>query len=193
MSSFVPQAYAVVACLIPGILLGLVDVSSAPSYLKSNSMFSREIAPYYMAAQSIRTHPLFGIGLQNDDQLTNVAISVYTMPGQESRVSFETLDTLGTDSCNAFWFTFISFGICGSIILGIMVARLLKLLRVRASFISLCCIACLTYWLTFGRVNSPVAWFTFFVVAAACQVRTSADTLNSQKGPGIPGHVMSFR
>ncbi|UWZ86142.1 O-antigen ligase family protein [Occallatibacter riparius] len=179
LSSFIPRVYAVVAFLIPGVLLGLTNVSGAPAYLTSHSMFSREIAPYYMAVQSVQSHPFFGIGLQNDDQLTNIALGVYTMPGQEDKFSYENLEGFGQNSCNAFWFTFISFGIVGSIILGIMVARLLKLLRVRVSFISLCCVACLTYWMTFGRVNSPVAWFTFFVVAAACQLRMSNDMLNS--------------
>jgi hypothetical protein len=177
---FVPPAYAVFATLAPPVLLGLVLASWIPGYMQTGSFFARMIAPFYIAQNVLTSNPLFGIGLGNDDALNTAAFGAYSATGKLAETGVQDWTTLGSTSCSATWITLTSFGICGMVILALLIRALLKTLKVPVSFAAVSLVACFTFWLTFGRVNSPVAWATFFAVAAMCKLRLDERTARTK-------------
>lgn len=173
VAKFIIIGYNILALLVPTLAYWMINnIPSTPQYFTAGSFFARIIAPYYMAVEALRNRPLFGIGLGADDALTRLAIGAYTATGRIHEVPIDAWATLGPNACSAFWFSFISIGVVGSLVLFVFVAFFLKVLKVEVKAIVVYGIVFSTFWLMFGRMNSPVAWVTLFMVVAICHMRT---------------------
>lgn len=183
-SSVVLLTYDAFATALPTFFLWFLDTAKdPPKFFTTGSFFARIIAPFYMAMQTFQTNPMFGIGFvaADGDALAKLAIDAYIVTGRISTIPRVSWDTLGAMSCSALWFSFVALGIVGVIVLLAELRLLFALLRTPIALFKVTGIVCFTFWLMFGRVNSPIAWVTFFMVAAVCEMRIRNFGLRSNE------------
>lgn len=174
LSRTILLAYSALGASLPVILAWYIDHgANVPKFFTTGSFYARVIAPYYMALEVLQQHAPFGVGFveAEGDTLAKIAIYAYAGTGALFKIPHVAWAGLGGDACNAFWFSIISLGICGSLVLLAMLFVLFRIMRLRIALMSVACITCFTYWLMFGRPNAIEAWETFFLIAAICELR----------------------
>ena len=180
-----PWIYAAIITLFPLIFMYiLLTDPHPPKYILTSSFFERVIEPYLFVLKVMQVHPFFGVGLLDDNALTNLAIQA---AGPFGKIflggGIQGALLLGQRVSNALWNVFISFGVAGSAILIYFLSRLMRLLKSPLSLFSFVPIICFTFWQGYGRVNLPAAWFVLFAAIALCSLRMNAEA--ARQGTGV--------
>jgi hypothetical protein len=188
--SVIPLVYAAIAAVFPVIIKYTIDERVVGfEYINTNSFYARMISPFLIAVAVVDNKPWFGLGLANDRGLIDYGVKIYYSAGRLEYVPDYLYETLGPNAANAFWFIFISFGLVGAIVLWFLMSFLLKRLRVSTSMIYIVCTICFTFWYSFGRVNSPLAWVSFMMAAGLCRIHESVSAPECQDAkrsrPGV--------
>jgi hypothetical protein len=142
-----------------------------PDYMISASYFGRITAPFLVAMETLRTSPLLGIGIGNDEKMYQVCLQIFSAAGYLSQDRGLLALDLGRFLSNVFWQNFIFFGIGGVAIIIWLLQQLFKQFRTPVSSVLVFAISGGTFWQGIGGPNTPLAWFCFFLVAALCAIR----------------------
>jgi hypothetical protein len=173
--------------LAPAFFLFLtLTLPNIPSYLASLSFFERIELPFLVASDALRSFPLFGVGLGNNDQMNQLALKTFQSMNMIASLSTKEMADPGRSAGNVFWQYWIVFGFAGGLIFTFVFSDLLRVLRVRHSSFVVLGIAAATFWQGFGGVSAPLAFFAVFAVAAMCKLRdeSHAASGNTPMGAG---------
>jgi hypothetical protein len=173
VSRLLVATYMAVTAFFPAICIYVtLTMPNAPAYMKGFSFFARIEAPFLIAADTLRSYPLFGIGLGNEDRMNQLAVKTFNDMGLLS--NFATLAVAlgaGQEVGNIFWQYWIVFGLVGVLIICVLLSRFLKIIRVPHHGIVILGIAATTFWQGFGGVSAPLAAYVLFMVAAVSKIR----------------------
>jgi hypothetical protein len=173
LGKFCVISYLVAIATYPFLSLYLrFTMRNLPNYMQGFSYFVRIEAPPLMAIDVLRSHPFFGIGLGDKDQMRDLAIATFNNTGLIAAITPKTAIDLGIIISNASWQWWIYFGLAGGLFLVFFISRFFKILRVPVSGYAVIGITAGTFLQGISGVSAPLAWVAVFVVAAICKLRS---------------------
>lgn len=149
------------------LIVAPLTVPAVTAYGQQGSFFERELAPPLLAAQALRSHPLFGFGIGGHGDWGQIVLSVYSHAGAFSEHPDIFQAALGgsTDArtfvSNGLWKYWIDFGLLGGLAIGAAIWRILGQLSVPNRVLVMCCaVAILTTSAT------TTSWVLIFSLAS---------------------------
>lgn len=140
-------------------------IGEALEHSRTGSFFGRVIAPPLSATNVLAYHPLFGVGLGNEDSAYPMIFAAWSAAGAFSRFPWFASESAAGLVTNPFWWHWIYFGLIGGSGFLYILWRLLGAIGAHHRFLIL--VSTAVFWSAgFGYVDL-VSWSIFYLFAFA--------------------------